>query len=128
MTFSFDAALTEPADLVRFHIGDTNDDGHFLEDETISALITSYGADEAVIQAIKFIISQLSKPNFKLDWLSVTGMEEARKGYQELLEAKKAELGVQDVTLGVTIEQAYRTDSSQDPDDTTYHTEFDDAS
>jgi len=35
MTFSFDENLADDVSLVRFHIGDTDDAGHFLEDETI---------------------------------------------------------------------------------------------
>lgn len=94
MTFTFDPALAEDKDLVRFHIGDVHSDGYYLEDETINALITNVGSMEgAVISCIRFIITQLSQPDFRLDWMSVSN-EAARQGFERMLEDKAAELGI----------------------------------
>ncbi len=113
-TFTFDNTLSTDLAKVRFHIGDTSSAGNYLWDETITALITSEGSvGGAVVACIRYIISQLSSPDFKLDWLSVSN-KEARAGFELLLKQKAQELGV---SLGAaassTINNAYRADSDQ---------------
>jgi hypothetical protein len=128
MTFSFDASLADSVSLVRFHIGDTDDEGYFLDDETIEYWINAGNAESAVIACIKYILSQLSRPNFSLDWLSVSGMKDAKQGYEELLYQKEREFGLRSIIATSTISQPYRADSLQDTDDTdypNYHSEFD---
>jgi hypothetical protein len=123
MTFTFSADLSTDLALVRFHIGDTDADGYYLTDETITALLTSEGSvGGAVIACIKYIITQLSKPNFKLDWMSVSDMQEARKGYERLLITKAQEFGIKptSITISTTISTPYRADSGQDSDEDTY--------
>lgn len=93
MTFTFDPTLADNVSLVRFHIGDVHEEGFYLADETLSYLVTTHGVAGAVVRAIDFIITQLSQPNFKLDWLSVTNSE-ARAGYEKLKKEKEQELGV----------------------------------
>ena len=59
--------------------------------------------------------------------MTVSGMQEARKGYEALLMQKTAELGEVVITASATISLPYRADSYQDTDDTdypTYHSEF----
>ena len=116
MSYSFDASLGDDVSLVRFHVGDNAVDGHFLEDETIQHFVTAGTVGSAVVACIRYIISQLSKPDFKLDWMSVSNMEAARKGYQSLLAQKAAEFGISanSVTITSTISQPYRADSKQD--------------
>jgi hypothetical protein len=132
MTFTFNSSLATDLALVRFHIGDTDENGYYLEDETINALITIKGSvGAASLACIKYILSQLSKPDFKLDWMTVSGMEQARKGYEDLLRKKASEFGISPsgVTISATITQPYRADSLQDTDDTNYpnyHSEFED--
>lgn len=129
MTFSFDATLSNDTDLVRFHIGDTDEDGYFLEDETIAYWVAQGDAESATIACIRYILSQLSRPNFSLDWLTVSGMADAKKGYEELLREKEREFGLRSIVPTSTISQPYRADSLQDTDDTDYpdyHSEFDD--
>lgn len=121
MTYTYDPALSTDKDKVRFHIGDTDPDGAFLEDETIVALIAITGSmEDAAITCLSYIITQLSTPNFRLDWMRVDN-EAARKGYEELLIYKRQEFGV---TGGFTAESelthAYRLDSHQDPDNEQY--------
>lgn len=129
MSFSFDSSLGDDVSLVRFHIGDTDEAGYFVDDETIQYWVNQGNAESAVIACIKFILSQLSRPNFSLDWLSVSGMAEAKKGYQELLHQKEWEFGLRSIIPTATISLPYRADSLQDTDDTDYpdyHSEFDD--
>jgi hypothetical protein len=121
VAFTFASNLSTDLAKVRFHIGDTDADGYYLQDETINALITSEGSvGAAAIACIKYIISQLSKPNFKLDWMSVSDMQEARKGYQELLSQKVTEFGLPRYTASSTISLPYRADSGQDSDEWEY--------
>lgn len=115
MTFTFDNTLATDLALVRFHIGDTSSDGAYLADETITALLTSEGSvGGAVVACIKYIITQLSSPDFKEDWLSVNHAE-ARKGFQELLrqKAQEFEINLSGITTTTTISQPYRADSHQ---------------
>lgn len=93
MTFTFSPSLATDADLVRFHIGDTSDDGHYVEDESIAYFLSILTVEETVIACIRYIITQLSSPNFKQDWLSVD-LDKAREGYERLLKEKAKELGV----------------------------------
>ena len=121
MAFTYDPALSTNVSLVRFHIGDTNENGAFLADETINYLVTTYSVGEAVVRSIQYIITQLSQPDFKLDWLSVSN-KEARAGYEKLLKEKAQEFGIRlsKLTPTSTISQPYRADSYQDSDDAVY--------
>lgn len=123
MTFTFATDLSTDLAKVRFHIGDTDSDGYYLADETITALLTSEGSvGGAVLACIKYIISQLSKPNYKLDWMAVSDMQEARKGFEKLLVQKGHEFGISPtgITISSTISQPYRADSDQDSDEWAY--------
>jgi len=112
MTYTFAPALTDDVSLVRFHIGDNSSEGHYLEDETINYFVTASGVGTAVIRSIQYIITQLSQPDFRKDWLSVSNSE-ARKGYETLLKAKAQEFGVSvsNVTMTSSVSNPYRTDS-----------------
>lgn len=111
MTFSYNPAIVSDRDLVRFHIGDVHEDGSYLPDETIDYLVTTHGMAGAVIRAIDFIITQLSQPNFKLDWLSVTNSE-ARAGFEKLKHEKEQELGISSGAIATsTVSLPYRADS-----------------
>ena len=93
MTFTFAPALTDNVSLVRFHIGDIHTEGHYLEDETISYLVATHGVPGAVVRCIEYIITQLSQPDFKKDWLQVS-LKDAREGYEKLKKEKEQELGI----------------------------------
>ena len=124
MTFTFDPSLPTDIDLVRFHIGDTNaTDGHYLENETINYFVTNEGVNNAVILCIKYIITQLSTPNFVQDWLEVD-VEKARKGYENLLKIKADELDIALSTLTATstVKNPTRADSYQSSDDADAYT------
>lgn len=110
MTYSFSNALADDVSKVRFHIGDNHDDGHYLEDETIQYFITAESVGSAIIACIKYIITQLSIPNFRKDWLSVTN-EQARAGYENLLKLKQQEFGISDAMATSTISHSHRADS-----------------
>ena len=108
MAFTFTDDLTAAGDYVRFHTGDTVSPG-FMSDALITSLIAVEGTNnKAVLAGLKYIISQLSRPDFKADWLQVTNVE-ARKGYQALLNEKRAEFGIARLTASVT--HVYRADS-----------------
>jgi len=114
-TFTFDNTLATDLAKVRFHIGDVSSAGNYLWDETINALVTSEGSvGGAVVASIKFIITQLSSPDFKQDWMSVSN-KEARAGFENLLKVKAQEFGVSvsNVTATSTISLPYRADSDQ---------------
>jgi hypothetical protein len=127
MTFTFATDLSTDLALVRFHIGDTDSDGYFLADETITALLTSSGSvGGAVIASLRYIVSQLSRPDFRADWLSVSNAS-ARQGYLALLAEKRGEFGLSAITASAT--HVYRADSDQteEPDyDADYDTDDDD--
>ena len=93
MSYSFDPTLADDVSLVRFHVGDNSDSGHYLDDETIQYFVTASGVGTAVIRCIQYIITQMSQPDFKKDWLSVSNGE-ARKGYETLLKTKAQEFGI----------------------------------
>ena len=114
MTFTFATDLSTNLALVRFHIGDTNTNGAYLADETINALLTSEGSvGGAVIACLKYIITQLSSSNFKLDWLTVSN-EEARKGFEKILKDKAQEFGVSlGASASASVSLPYRADSYQ---------------
>lgn len=121
MTFTFDTSLATDLALVRFHTGDTNQDGHYLEDETITYFVNNYDMETAVIQCIKYIITQLSTPDFRKDWLSVSN-EQARAGYENLLKSKAIEFGISlsGAVASSTISLPYDADSYQDSSDSVY--------
>ena len=120
-TFTFDNTLSTDLAKVRFHIGDTNSAGNYLWDQTITALLTIEGSvGGAVVACIKYIITQLSSPDFRLDWMSVSNAE-ARKGFERLLTQKMQEFGVSaGATASASISLPYRADSYQDGDVSTY--------
>jgi hypothetical protein len=110
VTYTFNNSLSTDVSLVRFHIGDNHDNGHYLEDETIQYFVDNGSVGSAVIACIKYIITQLSIPNFRKDWLSVTN-EQARAGYETLLKIKQQEFGISDAVVSSTISHAHRADS-----------------
>ena len=118
MTFSYNAALSTDISLVRFHIGDTNSEGAFLADETINYFVTNYSVGEAVVRCIQYIITQLSQPDFRLDWMQISN-KEARTGYEKLLKEKAQEFGIRlsNLTPTSTVTNAYRADSYQTSND-----------
>src|SRR5687768_5115924 len=72
MAFSYEEDLEIERDFVRFWTGDTVEGEHFLSDEIIASLLTVEGTrQKATLAALRSIISQLSKPNFRADWLQV---------------------------------------------------------
>ena len=113
MTQTFDSSLSSDKDWVRFHIADTNTDGMYIDDETINYFINDSSKQQAVITCIDNIIAQLSSPDTKLDWLSVS-YEQARVGYEKLLARKKKEFGISGgVSMSSSFASRYRADSDQ---------------
>ena len=114
MTFSYDTSLGSDEDRVRFNIGDTSTEGHYLEDETITALLSDEGSvGGATVACIEYIITQLSQPDFKLDWLSVSN-KEAKEGFKDLLLIMRQKYGVYTTSIGASSAvNLYREDSDQ---------------
>jgi hypothetical protein len=115
MSFSFDESLGDDVSLVRFHIGDTSDDGHFLEDETIQYHVDAGSVEAAAINCLRYIVTQLAQPNFKLDWLSVDSAE-ALRAYERLLRLKSQEFGIALLSPVTTISFPHRADSHENDD------------
>lgn len=117
MAFTFVPDLTINRDWVRYQTGDTTEGQNFLSDELITSLLAVETSKQlAALSAIKYIITQLSKPDFKADWLSVTNGE-ARKGYEKMLSDKAEEYGISlRRTLSASVVNTYRSDSDmEDP-------------
>ena len=115
MSFSYSPHLSlSDVHLVRFHVGDTNPEGYYLDDEAIQYFLTTTGSvGDTVIACIRHIITQLSQPDFRKDWLSVSNAE-ARKGWEKILKDKAQELGVNiGAVATATISKPYRADSYQ---------------
>jgi hypothetical protein len=119
MSFTFDPSLSKDLDLVRFHIGDTNPEGFYIHDNTINYFVTNYSVGEAVIACIKHIITQLSQPNFNLDWMSVSNTE-ARKSFEAILKDKRIEFGIPSAVAVCTKSLPQRADSYQQDADGLY--------
>ena len=118
MAFTYDAALGTDLSLVRFHIGDTNEEGYFLEDATITYWLTQKGSvGGAAIACLRYMITQANQPNFKLDWLSVTNTDYV-KMLQTLLKQKAQEFGLSatGASMTSTVSNPTRADSDQEGD------------
>jgi hypothetical protein len=98
MTFTFGGDLSVDRDFVRFYSGDTDSERAFLSDELIASLVTEAGSkQQAVIDAIDYIITQLSQPDFRADWLQMS-FGEARKGYETRLKDMRRKFGLNAIT------------------------------
>jgi hypothetical protein len=116
MAFTYGEDLSNSRDFVRFHTGDTVEAESFLSDAIITSLISVKGGnEEAVIAAIEHIITRLSQPNFRADWLQVD-YKAAREGYETMLKAKRREFGLNAITSSSS--HTYRADSRQDTEPT----------
>ncbi len=111
MTFTFGEDLSVARDYVRFHTGDTQSPGYMSDELITSLLAVSSSNNEAVIAGLRYIIQQLARPDFKADWLMVTN-DEARKGYQAMLNEKRREFGIAAVTAET--QHVWRADSLAD--------------
>jgi hypothetical protein len=99
MAFTYTPSATpSDRDRVRFHVGDTVEAQHYLEDEDIEMLLAEAGTwQRAVIGGLKYIIARLSQPNFRADWLQVDH-KSAREGYERMLVQKRQEFGIAAIT------------------------------
>ena len=93
MSYTFDPALADDVSLCRFHIGDTSEADHYLEDATIRHFVTDEGLGMAVVRCIKYIITRLSVPDERVGQYSVTHAS-ALTAYQELLKTKAQEFSI----------------------------------
>ena len=108
--FTFDNTLSTDLAKVRFEIGDVNSEGHYLEDETITYFLTT-SIGQAVVSCIEHIITQLSIPDFKLDWMSVSNAQ-ARSAFENMLKLKQQKYGISSgAVMTCTIKHAHRADS-----------------
>lgn len=110
MAFTFTGDLSTALDRVRFAVGDTDSAGHFLEDATISALITLHGENGAIVECLRYILAQLSRPDFRADWLQVTNKDAAAAVRAQLRDAIQR-YGAGGVVAGAA--NVYRADSQQ---------------
>lgn len=77
MAFTFTGKLDTALDRVRFAIGDTDSAGQYLADETITALVNLHGEGGAIVESLRHILAQLSRPDFTADWLTVSNKQAA---------------------------------------------------
>lgn len=111
MAFTYLGDLSTDLDKVRFHLGDTDESGYWLEDATITALLSSEGSvGGAVVAGIRYILRKLSQPNFKADWLQVDNAS-ARKGWEAALKEAQKTFGIS--ALSARAVHVYRADSRQ---------------
>jgi hypothetical protein len=116
MAFTYAGTLTTDLDLVRFYVGDTDSAGYYLEDATITALVTLKGSvGGAVVAGIEYIIRKLSRPDFRADWLQVSNAE-AVKAWERHLAIMRQDFGIP--ALRVDTVNVYRADSlaTEEPD------------
>jgi hypothetical protein len=112
MSFTFDPALTDEVSQVRFHIGDTSENDHYIEDGTIKYLLTAGSIGTAVIRCIQYIITRLSVPDERVGQYSITHAG-ALAGYQDLLKIKAQEFNISlsGAVASSSISLPYRADS-----------------
>ena len=113
MTFTYGGDLTDDVDFVRFKPGDTDSPRAYLTDEVIESLLaTESSRQHAVLAAVGYIITQLSRPDFKADWLQVSNAS-ARGAYESLLKRLEREFGVKlsGASMRATAVNTYRGDS-----------------
>lgn len=116
MTVTFDPALATDVDLVRFHVGDTDTEASYLQNETIQYFLDeTESVGETVIKCLTYIITQLSSPNFTKDWLSVSN-DSARKGYEDLLNRKRIEFGLPVAVASASVSHPHRADNYTNED------------
>lgn len=110
MAFTYTENLSIPRDFVRFYTGDVIESQSFLSDEIIASLITAEGSQEAaVIAGLQYILTRLSQPDFRADWLEVD-YATARTGYEQALVEMMRKFGVSSLVVdGVN---TYRADSA----------------
>jgi len=112
MAFTYVGDLSTDLDKVRFYTGDTDSDGYYLEDATITALLSvEASVGGAVIAGIEYIIRKLNQPTFRADWLTVDP-KEAVKAWERHLDEMRQRFSVAGRTATVT--HIYRADSDQD--------------
>lgn len=88
MTFSYSASEATGLDQVRGIIGDTTDAGHFLENETISAILTANGdaVGPSAVECVRRIIAKIAKETDRShpDGISVSRTQKSQQ-YRDLL-------------------------------------------
>jgi hypothetical protein len=96
MTKSFDPSLPTDRDRVRHEIGDVDPERMFLDDETIDALLALFSDDLGltIVNCVLAIAAQLRRPDFKVDWMSVSNQVAAAQSYDQMAEDKAAEWGI----------------------------------
>lgn len=113
MTFTYGSDLTDDNDYVRFNVGDTVEAESILSDEIITSMIAVEGSKEAaVIAGLYYKATQLARPDFKADWLSVSKQKEVAEFILNvLIPEKRRELGVS--KYAASAQTVYREDSLQ---------------
>lgn len=104
MSFTYTPIATD-ADRVRFHLGDTDPAAAKFSDEEIAGVLAEFGTyQKAVLACIRNLITRLSQPDFKADWLQVTNGS-AITSWRKLYDEKAGEFGLvtgRSFTSGVT--------------------------
>jgi hypothetical protein len=75
----------------------------FLADETIDAILVAFSGSVglAVVSCARAIAAQLKRPDFRVDWMSVSRQVEAANAYEQMAEDKAVQWGVGGTTSTV---------------------------
>lgn len=85
MAFMYDSNLSTDKDLIRFKLGDTVDNLHYLEDEEILSMLVANKFSTALIECCEAIVAKLAKRvTYKIGPESVN-LSEAHDHYASLL-------------------------------------------
>lgn len=127
MTFSFDPTLASDEDKVRFHLGDTVDAGHLLEDETITAMISTTGdVGRAAALLARGIANSFARKVDKEIGKTKLAMSQAYRAWCEVADRLEANGGALDGTGSMVaapmhvggISESERTDLASGDEDT----------
>lgn len=88
MAFTFDASLSEARDRVRLRLGDTVDDGHELEDETIDSVLARHDEREGTAVLAEALAARYAR--MASDWTDGDAREAYTKRAEQMSEIAKA--------------------------------------
>ena len=114
MTTNYDPALSTDKDTMRFRLGDTDVPRVFLQDEEITAILTvnSDDLDVSEVACLRSIALRLARPDFRVDWLSVSKQVETATWFRQEADRKAKEYGIGTAsTVTTTARDVARTDT-----------------
>lgn len=114
MTATYNPALATDKDTIRFRLGDTDTPNVFLQDEEISAILTanSDNLNVSEVVCLRSIALRMARPDFRVDWLSVSKQVETATWFRQEADRKAKEYGISSAnTVTTTARDVARTDT-----------------